>query len=66
MSTNVRINDAMRAHPAFRSKQSLQEYKDKYDIPLETHPFQVINRIIRPIIETLIKTQVDKNKQVVH
>lgn len=61
MSTNVRINDAMRAHPAFRNKQSLEEYQAINNISSETHPFRVVNKIIRPIIEKLISTQKMKN-----
>lgn len=60
MPTNVRINDALRALPMFRCKDSLKDYQVDNNIPLSLHPFRVVNHIVRPLIESLILTQTSK------
>ncbi|KAI8613798.1 hypothetical protein BC830DRAFT_1082411 [Chytriomyces sp. MP71] len=57
---SARINDAKFSIPAFHSKESLNEYQVKNNIPLDLQPHRVLVMVIRPYLERFIKFQRQK------
>ncbi|KAJ3239754.1 hypothetical protein HDU78_002626, partial [Chytriomyces hyalinus] len=57
-----RLNDAKRAHPAFMTKESLKTYQIAEGIDLELSPAKVVAAIMRPFVESLVATQLQKRQ----